>query len=80
MQIQKIIFANLDTYLDMYHYIAQKPRAKNEVVDYLTESAGKKKKTASEQVGRVEAGNITFLSIQDDLITFDTELFVNTMK
>ncbi len=70
-----IIFANLDTYPELYEYAAQQPRAKNEVVDYLVDSVGKVRKTVNLQMKSVEDGKISFLSMREGQVIFDHELF-----
>lgn len=48
--MENVIFANFDTYLDMYEYVAQKPRAKNELVEHLTGMHDRSESAAKQQV------------------------------
>ena len=74
-----IIFANLDTYPELYEYTAAQPRVKNEVMDYLTGSVGKVRKTVYLQLKSVEDGKISFLSMRDGQVIFEHELFEKTI-
>ena len=78
--MENVIFANFDTYLDMYEYVAQKPRAKNELVEHLTGMHDRSESAAKQQVRNAAQGKITCIGLEEEQLVFDVEKFKNTIN
>lgn len=76
----KVVFANFDTYLDLYGYVAQKPRAKNDVVSYLTGKDGRSESTAKTQVRNAVEGKVSCAKVENGIVSFDVELFKESLQ
>lgn len=68
------IFNNMDTYFDVYSCLAQKPRAKNELLALISEK-GAAKSTAKAHVQKAEKGDLGFISVKNGLLCFDADQF-----
>ena len=73
------IFNNMDTYFDVYACLAQKPRAKNELQDFLL-NKGKPKSTVKTHVAKAEKGNLGFVTNNNGQLRFETEQFKETIS
>ena len=78
--MENVIFANFDTYLDMYEYVAQKPRAKNELVEHLTGMHDRSESAAKQQVRNAAQGKITCIGLEEEYLVFDVEKFKNAIN
>ena len=72
------IFNNMDTYFDVYACLAQKPRAKNELQDFLL-NKGKPKSTVKTHVAKAEKGDLGFVTNNNGQLRFETEQFKETI-
>lgn len=73
------IFNNMDTYFDVYACLAQKPRAKNELQDFLL-NKGKPKSTVKTHVAKAEKGDLGFVTNNNGQLRFETEQFKETIS
>ena len=60
----------VETYADLYSYVAKAPRAPNQITDYLVNQKGMKRRTINAQIDRISNGGFLLLKQDEDLRIF----------
>jgi len=71
----KSIFANIDTYIELYEYVAQQPRTRNETEKYLIVQKQKNENTAKVHVRNAVSGDLECIEFKDEKLCFDSDVF-----
>jgi hypothetical protein len=56
----------VETYADLYSYVAKAPRAPNQITDYLVNQKGMKRRTINAQIDRISNGGFLLLKQEED--------------
>ena len=56
----------VETYADLYAYVAKAPRAPNQITDYLVNQKGMKRRTINAQIDRISNGGFLLLKQEED--------------
>ena len=66
-------FKHLETYPDIYVYVAKSPRTSEQLKNYLIGQVGIQTRTATDQVKKAENGSLSFLNLSDEKIHLDQD-------